>query len=445
MPSPAALSPSEQPASLWARLLRILRPSHQHTAFSATLLLMAAVMLSRVMGYSARGLHRLGLRRRDQYRRLCRCIQSAGFPELHPGRRHGFDHLHFHLYPLHFARGGQESSRSLQFHHHHHDRGGVHRHRAAGDLYPASGAPDLSRTFPPSSWICAFTSPAFCCPDRSSSMPAASCRRCCSRGGCFSIPRFSPIFYNVFIIVGGLVGARRFGISSLAYGALVGAIVGPFLINVIGAAQDGLRYRLNFDWRNQEFREWVRLSIPLMLGVSLVSADDWILRYFASGGAGDITRLNYAKRLFAVPISILGQATGQASMPFFARLFGEGKRKEFAETVNGSVYPNIGGIVSVFRLDDAGGVAADRPGLPARTFQFSGLARDGGLFLLVRIIAGTVVGAGALLPSVLCRGRYSDAHDRQHHHRGCLVADLFGNVSSLRMSLAWRSPPTSAF
>ena len=50
------------------------------------------------------------------------------------------------------------------------------------------------------------------------------------------------------------------------------------------------------------------------------------------------TRLNYAKRLFAVPISILGQATGQASMPFFARLFGEGRRKDFADTVNGSVY-----------------------------------------------------------------------------------------------------------
>ncbi len=154
----------------------------------------------------------------------------------------------------------------------------------------------------------------------------------------FLYPALSPILYNVFIILGGLVGARRFGIESLAYGALVGAILGPFLINAIGAAQDGLSYRLNFDWRNSEFREWVRLSIPLMLGVSLVSADDWILRYFASGGAGDITRLNYAKRLFAVPISILGQAAGQASMPFFARLFGEGKRREFADTVNLSVY-----------------------------------------------------------------------------------------------------------
>jgi putative peptidoglycan lipid II flippase len=80
------------------------------------------------------------------------------------------------------------------------------------------------------------------------------------------------------------------------------------------------------------------MSIPLMLGVSLVTADDWILRYFASSGVGDIARLNYAKRLFAVPIAVLGQAVGQASLPFFAKLFGERKTREFADTVNGSVY-----------------------------------------------------------------------------------------------------------
>src|SRR5437868_13066396 len=33
------------------KVLRLLRPSHQHSAFSATLLLMTAVMLSRVIGY----------------------------------------------------------------------------------------------------------------------------------------------------------------------------------------------------------------------------------------------------------------------------------------------------------------------------------------------------------------------------------------------------------
>jgi putative peptidoglycan lipid II flippase len=75
-----------------------------------------------------------------------------------------------------------------------------------------------------------------------------------------------------------------------------------------------------------------------MLGVSLVTADDWILRHYAASGVGDIARLNYAKRLFAVPIAVLGQATGQASLPFFARLFNEKRLADFAATVNDSVY-----------------------------------------------------------------------------------------------------------
>jgi putative peptidoglycan lipid II flippase len=154
----------------------------------------------------------------------------------------------------------------------------------------------------------------------------------------FLFPALGPLIYNVFIIVGGVVAGRQMGISSLAFGALAGSIAGPFLINAIGAAKIGTGYRPSFDIKNSAFREWVRMSIPLMLGVSLVTADDWILRYFASSGIGDIARLNYAKRLFAVPIAVLGQATGQASLPFFSRLFSEKKFEEFSATVNASVY-----------------------------------------------------------------------------------------------------------
>lgn len=154
----------------------------------------------------------------------------------------------------------------------------------------------------------------------------------------FLFPAFGPLLYNAAIIVGGVLLSRRLGIASLAYGALAGSFLGPFLINAIGAARVGTGYSISFDIRNSAFREWVRLSIPLMLGVSLVTADDWILRYFASGAVGDITRLNYAKRLFAVPIAVLGQATSQASLPFFAKLFGEKRLREFADTVNGSIY-----------------------------------------------------------------------------------------------------------
>ncbi len=154
----------------------------------------------------------------------------------------------------------------------------------------------------------------------------------------FLFPALGPLIYNGFIILGGVTLSRSLGIAALAYGALIGTFVGPFLINAIGAARVGTGFSVSFDVHNPAFRDWVRMSIPLMVGVSLVSADDWILRYFASDAAGAISHINYAKRLLQVPIAILGQAVGQASLPFFARLFGEKRMSEFANTVNGSVY-----------------------------------------------------------------------------------------------------------
>jgi putative peptidoglycan lipid II flippase len=337
MSSPAAFTPSEQPPSLWARLLRNLRPSHQHTAFSATLLLMTAVMLSRVVGYL-----------REAY--IAWAFGAGLNTDAYVGAFNLPDFLNYIL------AGGTASITFISIYTRYTSRGEDKKAHEAfnstitimtvvvciGTVLLEIFTPQVERVifphFSPEQLDLCVHLTRILLPGQIFFYAGGIVSAVLLSRRMFLYPAFSPIFYNVFIIVGGLVGAKRFGISSLAYGALVGAIVGPFLINVVGAAQDGLRYRLNLDWRNQEFREWVRLSIPLMLGVSLVSADDWILRYFASGGAGDITRLNYAKRLFAVPISILGQATGQASMPFFARLFGEGKRKEFAETVNGSVF-----------------------------------------------------------------------------------------------------------
>ena len=66
-------------------------------------------------------------------------------------------------------------------------------------------------------------------------------------------------------------------------------------MNYYAAHRIGLRLRFSLDWSHPGLRDWVRMSIPLMIGVSLVSADTWILNYFASGGHGDIAKLNYAK------------------------------------------------------------------------------------------------------------------------------------------------------
>src|SRR5438270_3058264 len=153
----------------------------------------------------------------------------------------------------------------------------------------------------------------------------------------FLIPALAPVIYTGFIILGGVTLSRYIGISSLGVGATVGSVVGPFLMNAIGARATGIRYSFRFDLAHPGFRQWLWLSIPLMLGVSVVAADDWILRRFAAASLGDITRLNYAKRLLQVPTGVLGQAVGLASLPFFARLYGEKRMDDFSRSVSSSI------------------------------------------------------------------------------------------------------------
>jgi len=318
------------------RLLRHLRPSHQHSAFSATLLLMSAIMASRVIGYVREAYIAWAFGagpQTDAY--------VAGFtiPDwLNYLVAGGTASITFvSIYTRFLAQNKEEDAQktfsiiitvmTVVL--------------GIGTVLAEVFTPQIERHlfsgFNPDQLTLCVHLTRILLPAQIFFYVGGVVSAVLLSRRLFLFPAFGPLLYNVAIIMGGILFSHQLGISSLAYGALAGAIVGPFLVNAIGAARIGTGYRISFDIRNPAFREWVRMSIPLMIGVSLVTADDWILRYFASGSVGDITRLNYAKRLFAVPIAVLGQATGQASLPFFARLFGEKRLPEFAATVNASI------------------------------------------------------------------------------------------------------------
>lgn len=323
--------------TLTSRILRLFRPSHQHSAFSATLLLMSAIMLSRVIGYV-----------REAY-----IAWAFGAGPATDAYVAGFtipDWLNY------IVAGGTASITFISIYTRFLAQNKEDEAQKTfsiiitvmtvvltiGIVFAEIFTPQIERHLfsgfnPDQLELCVHLT-RILLPAQIFFYVGGVVSAVLLSRRLFLLPAFGPLLYNVAIILGGVIGSRRFGISSLAYGALVGSFIGPFLINAIGAARIGTGFSISFDVKNPAFREWVRLSIPLMLGVSLVTADDWILRYFASGAVGDITRLNYAKRLFAVPIAVLGQATSQASLPFFAKLFGEKRLKEFAETVNGSIY-----------------------------------------------------------------------------------------------------------
>ncbi len=322
--------------SLGVRIRRALRPSHEHSAFSATLLLMAAVMLSRVIGFV-----------RELY-----IARTFGAGPLTDAYNAAFTLPDFMNYLL---AGGGTSITFISIYTRYRSQGRQEdADRTFSAILSIISAIFVVLTVVGSvfardfiQWYCKGFTPEQV--DLSTAMTriVLPAQIFFYTGGVvssvlqsrrmFLLPALSPLLYNLFIILGGVFGAKHFGIESLAIGALAGAVVGPFLVNVAGALKHRVAFRPNFNLRDAGFREWLRMTIPLMFGFSLVTVDDWFLRYFASGYSGEISRLNYAKRLF-LSISVLGQAAGMASLPFIARLFGEGKLKEYAKLVSDSVY-----------------------------------------------------------------------------------------------------------
>jgi putative peptidoglycan lipid II flippase len=323
--------------SVSARWLRLFQPSHQHTAFSATVLLMTAMVLSRIVGYLREAYTAWAFGAGPTTDAYIAAFQIPDFlAYLVAG---GTISITFVSIYSRFLAAKREDDAQKTF--------SViitvmTLVLGVGVILAEIFAPQITRlmfhNFKPEQIDLCVHLTRILLPAQILFYVGGVVSAVLSSRRLFLFPALGPLIYNAFIILGGITLSHSFGIASLAYGALAGTFVGPFLINAIGAARVGAGYRVSFNVRNSAFREWVRMSIPLMIGVSLVSADDWILRYFASDSAGAISHINYAKRLLAVPIAILGQAVGQASLPFFARLFGEKRMQEFTDTVNGSVY-----------------------------------------------------------------------------------------------------------
>lgn len=176
--------------------------------------------------------------------------------------------------------------------------------------------------------------------------------------GRFVIPSLAPVIYNLGIILGGFLLASTIGITGFSVGVLSGAFVGNFLLQVYGAHRVGARFTPNLNVRHPGFRMFIKLAVPIMLALSVVFSDDWIIRWFGSYLVpASITWLSYAKFLMRVPLGVIGQAVGVASFPFLAQLYAEKKYDELNRTLNTTLKGLLLMIVPVSALT----IAMNRP------------------------------------------------------------------------------------
>ena len=154
----------------------------------------------------------------------------------------------------------------------------------------------------------------------------------------FAIPPPAPLIYNLGIIAGGLVLGRRLGMEGFAWGVLAGAFAGNFLVQLWGARRVGMVFRPALDFRHPDVGHYLRLTLPLMVGLTMTFSTEIFFKFFGSFlPRGGIAALNYGLRIMLMLVGLFGQAAGVASYPFMARLAAEGRTAEMNRLLNATL------------------------------------------------------------------------------------------------------------
>jgi len=151
----------------------------------------------------------------------------------------------------------------------------------------------------------------------------------------FFIPALAPLIYNIGIISGGLLLHPYFGMEGFAWGVLGGAFAGSFLVQLWGARRTGLTYIVSFDLCHPDFKKYILVTLPLMLGLTMTFSTEILMKFFGSFlDEGSISAMNYALRIMFILVGFFGQAVGTASYPFMARIAAQKDFKRLNALIN---------------------------------------------------------------------------------------------------------------
>lgn len=140
---------------------------------------------------------------------------------------------------------------------------------------------------------------------------------------------FSPIFYNLGIILGVTVFYPVWGLPGLAWGVVVGAALHAG-IQIPSLIKDGFLNRLPRLYEPNALLRTISISIPRALALSMNQITFMGLTALAATlAAGSIAVFMFAYNLQAVPLAIIGASYSVAAFPTLALSISNGRREEF--------------------------------------------------------------------------------------------------------------------
>lgn len=238
--------------------------------------------------------------------------------------------------------------------------------------------------------------------------------------GSFAAASLTPLVYNLAIISGGLFLAPWIGVAGFSWGVLVGAALGALAVP-LAFAWARVRFRPRLDLHDPEIRGYLLATAPLLIGVSLLTVDEWMVRYFgATIGVGAITHLSNARKLMLVPASLIGQSVSYAILPSLSNDLAAGRASEANERMSRS----IGTIVALALLAALALASAAAP-IVQTIYQHGAFGAEDAATTssYLRILALAV--PGWCLATVASRGFYA----RQENGRAMLITSAITLLS----------------
>jgi len=145
----------------------------------------------------------------------------------------------------------------------------------------------------------------------------------------FFIYSLSPIFYNIGIIIGVIFLYPIFGVSGLALGVVLGALM-HFGIQAFASRDLGFAPKFSRSVNFLDVKRTVLISLPRTLGLAFNNIALIFIVAFASYlQNGSISIFNLSFNLQSVPLNIIGISYAVAAFPTLAKSISLGKLDEF--------------------------------------------------------------------------------------------------------------------
>jgi putative peptidoglycan lipid II flippase len=160
----------------------------------------------------------------------------------------------------------------------------------------------------------------------------------------FTVPAISPVFWNLAIIAGLLIGVPQAGTSSSKLYVYAGSILVATFIQVFLPmpwlrGRDG-RLQLVLDWRDPAVARVFKLMVPVTLGLGLINVNAVIDTFFASRLIDPNlapTAIQKAFLVYMLPQGMFSVAIATVLFPSLSRFAARADMDSFRRTVGGGL------------------------------------------------------------------------------------------------------------